>query len=94
MVILEAMSCGLPVISSDCKYGPSEIITNEVDGFLVPVGDEKEMSDRISQLIEDISLRKKISEAALLRSQQFEVDVIIQQWMSLFCALKDDAVCI
>ena len=93
MVILEAMSCGLPVVSSDCKYGPSEIISDEVDGFLVPVGDEKKMSERINQLIEDTLLRKKMAEAALLKSQQFEVDAIIQQWMSLFRSLKTDAVC-
>ena len=84
MVITEAMSCGLPIVSYACPCGPKDIITDEVNGFLVPVGDENMLAERICQLIEDEELRKRMGAAAFDRSRDFDLDKIIQMWMNLF----------
>lgn len=84
IVLVEAMSCGLPVVSFACPYGPKDIITDGVDGFLVPVGDERMMADRICKLIENDSLRRKMGDAALEKSRLYSLDQIIPMWMGLF----------
>ena len=53
LVIVEAMSCGLPVVSYACPCGPKDIIEEGKDGFLVEVNDEQTLAARINQLIED-----------------------------------------
>jgi len=58
--LIEAMSLGLPCVSTDCQFGPSDIIEDGVNGFLVPVGDSEKMAERLIQLLEDESLRKRI----------------------------------
>ena len=84
LVIVEAMECGLPVISYQCSCGPKDIITNGKDGFLVPVNDEQMFADKICDLIEDENLRRQISYAARVRAQHYHVENIAQQWMDLF----------
>jgi glycosyltransferase involved in cell wall biosynthesis len=90
MVLTEAMACGLPVVSYACPYGPEEIVTNGIDGFLVQVGDEEKLAERIEYLIEQESVRKEMGEAALEKSKQFEMDKIIGQWMALFRELIEE----
>lgn len=84
LVLPEAMSCGLPVVSFDCDYGPRKIITNGVDGFLVPVGDTDKFAERVCQLIEDPQLRQKMGSAGIRSSQRYSPDNIMPQWISLF----------
>lgn len=84
MVLIEAISCGLPVVSYACPCGPKDIITDGVDGFIVPVGDEKMLADRICKLIENDSLRRKMGAAAQEKSRQYSLDRIIPMWMDLF----------
>ena len=75
-VIIEAMACGIPVISTRCPSGPDEIITNEVNGLLVPVGDMNALAKAILRLLEDESLRKRIAEAGRKRAEDFRVKLI------------------
>ena len=82
--ILEAMSCGLPVVSFDCDYGPRAIIEDGKDGFLVPIGNMEMFADRICLLIENEELRKRMGNAALEKSKQYSVDRVIGIWMDLF----------
>lgn len=84
MAIVEAMSCGLPVVSYACPYGPGEIITDGTDGFLVPVGDENALAERICRLIENDNLRKSMGAAAYERSKDFSIERITGLWMDLF----------
>lgn len=83
LVIVEAMECGVPVVSYQCR-GPKDIIDDGKDGFLVPVGDEKMMADRICTLIEDEELRRKMGAAAKEKAKKYHIDNITKQWMSLF----------
>ena len=84
LVLPEAMSCGLPVVSFDCDYGPREIITDGVDGYLVPLGNVEMFADRVCQLIENPLLRQKMGQAGILSSKRFSPEIIMPQWDKLF----------
>lgn len=90
LVIVEAMSCGLPVISYQCPCGPKDIIAEGKDGFLVPVGDEKMLAERINYMIEHEDVRRQMGTAALEKSKQYSPDKIIPQWMKLFYELMEE----
>lgn len=84
LVLPEAMSCGLPVVAFDCPYGPGEIITDGVDGFLVKNRDVKAFADRVCQLIEHPELRTRMGQAGIRSSQRYRADVIMPRWKALF----------
>lgn len=84
LVIVEAMECGLPVVSYSCPTGPRDIINDEVNGFLITPGDEKTFSERICQLIEDEELRIRMGNAAKLRAKDFHIDRITARWCEIF----------
>ena len=90
LVFVEAMSCGLPVVSNSCPCGPKEIITENKDGFLVPIGDEQTMAERITYLIEHLDSRLTMGREALYKSKQYSIDNIISKWMVLFSDLLQD----
>lgn len=84
MVIVEAMACGLPVVSYDCPIGPRSIITDGYDGFLVHLGDEEALANRISRLIVDPLLRKTIGANAFETAEQYYLGPIMKRWVGLF----------
>lgn len=84
LVILEAMECGLPVVSYDCKYGPSDIIADGKDGYLVPVNDVKMLADKIGTLIEDVELRTEMGRNAKMKAKQYYPEALAQRWMRFF----------
>lgn len=84
LVIPEAMSCGLPVIAYDSPYGPSSIITNGTEGFLIKANEVDSFANRINQLIDDEPLRVQMGHAASLSSCRFSAENIMQNWISLF----------
>ncbi len=87
LVIPEAMSCGLPVVSFDCPYGPADIITDGVDGFLIKNRDVQAFADRVCQLIEDKELRVRMGHAAIKSAQRYWADLIMPKWKELFESL-------
>jgi len=87
LVLPEAMSCGLPVVSFDCPYGPADIITDGVDGFLIKDRNTQEFAERVCQLIEDKDLRVRMGQAAIKSSQRYRADVIMPKWKELFESL-------
>ena len=84
LVITEAMSCGLPVVSFACPCGPKDIIHHGEDGILCKNGDISQLANGIIQLIEDESLRKKMSRNAINNIQRYKVDNIMPKWDNLF----------
>lgn len=84
MVLLEAQTVGLPTISFDCKCGPSEIIVNGENGYLIEEGDIEGMAQKILQLIENESLRKRMGENAYNNALRFSEDVVMSKWERLF----------
>ena len=87
LVLSEAMSCGLPVVSFDCPYGPADIITDGVDGFLIKNRDVQAFADRVCQLIKDKELRVRMGQEAIKSSQRYRADVIMPKWKELFESL-------
>ncbi len=84
MVIIEAMSHGMGVVSFDCPRGPGDIITDGVDGTLVPAEDIDRLAAAIIELIEDQDKLRSYGEAALRRSKSYSIEVIGDQWRTLF----------
>ncbi|KMK77408.1 glycosyltransferase family 4 protein [Alkalihalobacillus pseudalcaliphilus] len=84
MVIVEAMQCGVPVVSYDCPKGPSEIINNNVDGILVDNGNVKEFAEKLALLMRDKNLREQIAKEGLISVKRFEIDQIGLEWEKLF----------
>ena len=88
MVLLEAQSFGLPIVSFACKCGPKDVITEGEDGFLVPKGSISVLADRILKLMENEDLRKRMGETALKSSYRFMESAIMQRWEKLFDSLS------
>ena len=84
LVLVEAMECGLPVVSYQCPCGPKDIISDGSDGFLVSINDEQAFADRICELIENQDVRKQMGVAGKLTARKYHVEIIAQQWMTLF----------
>ena len=84
MALIEAMSCGLPVVAFDCPIGPRSIITNEEDGFLIETFNCDAFASRIIQLIENESLRKEIGLQAKKSVSKYDIDKVMLQWNAFF----------
>ena len=84
LVLPEAMSCGLPVVAFDCPYGPAEIITDNVDGFLIKGWNIEAFAEKVCQLMESESLRQSMGAAAIVSSQRYKADLIMPRWKLLF----------
>ncbi|MFI9582116.1 glycosyltransferase family 4 protein [Streptomyces sp. NPDC052236] len=91
MTLVEAMRCGLPLISTDCDYGPREIINDSVDGLLVPVGDVKAIADALIRLIDDEDLRRRLGTAARESARRFDPAQIVKEYENLFGELAEPA---
>lgn len=87
LVLAEAMSCGVPVVSFDCPYGPSDIITDGVDGFLIKDWNVKAFADKVCLLMEDADMRQQMGRAAIDSSRRYQPDRIILEWQKLFESL-------
>lgn len=84
IVIVEAMACGVPVVSTDCPFGPAEIITHEENGLLVEVDNPKLLADAINRVLGDDQLQHKLSENGLKKAEDFTVEKITAEYDDLF----------
>ncbi|KDN77590.1 glycosyl transferase [Streptomyces olindensis] len=79
MTIVEAMRCGLPVVSTDCPYGPGEIIQDGTDGRLVPVGDRDALASALLELVGDDERRRRMVRAALENARRYAPGPVVAQ---------------
>lgn len=84
MVLLEAMSCGLPCVSFDCPNGAKDIIEDGRNGFLVGYLNVEQLADNICKLIENESLRKEMSNHAREDVKHYLPTEIMKLWERLF----------
>lgn len=83
-VIVEAMACGTAVVSTNCPYGPDEIISNYKDGILVPVQNPIEIAKAIMKILKDNNLKERLVNNGLKRAQDFSRDKIVLKYEELF----------
>lgn len=80
MTIVEAMRCGVPVVSTDCPLGPREIISDGIDGRLVPVGDEEALARSLLELINGDEIRLRMAEAAQASAARYDPALIAERF--------------
>jgi glycosyltransferase involved in cell wall biosynthesis len=89
MVLLEAMSTGLPVVSFDCPTGPAEVVEHDATGLLVPPQDVDGLAAAIIELIEDPQRRHAMGAAAFEHSRRWFMPAIRDRWEQFFGELAD-----
>lgn len=80
MTLLEAKKYKLPIISFDCKTGPSELIINNVNGYLIKEFDLLELEKKINKLIENQNILEEFTENSLINLEKFSYNKIISKW--------------
>lgn len=91
--LLEAMSCGLPVIVSDGAPGPLELVEDGVTGLVVPVNDAAALAAALRRLASDEDLRQRLGEAARQRVSEYEVSRALAAWESVVGLAQTEARC-
>ncbi|MFD1363687.1 glycosyltransferase [Lentibacillus salinarum] len=87
MVLTESLSAGTPVVTYNSKYGPSDIVRDEVDGFVVPKGNKEELANKIVKIMENKDLRKKLSIKALDVKTRFSLEDYTKRWNELISSI-------
>lgn len=87
MVLVEAMSCGVPVISFDCKCGPKDIIQTGINGLLVPNGDIQSLAYAMMVMMSDEAYRKMLSQNARKVVDTYSEQAVMSQWIRLFTSI-------
>ncbi len=88
LVLIEAMSAGLPIISFDCQTGPAEIIHHDKTGLLVPPENTDLLAKAIDELLLNEEKIKQFSKQSLIESQRFSIDNIVDLWEKLLHEVK------
>lgn len=84
MVLLEAKASGLPIVAYDCDTGPSELIINHDDGFLIPFNDSDTFTCKLALLMNDDDLRESMSIKSLKNAEKYKIEVAIgDKWKRL-----------
>lgn len=84
LVLIEAMACGLPIVSFDCPCGPHDIVTNGKEGMLIENGNVMALAHGLITLINDEDMRKSMSETARTNALRFNFNQIADEWKCLF----------
>lgn len=90
LVLIEAFSCGLPIVSFDCPYGPGEIVTDGLNGILTKYKDLTDnqraltLANSLMVIMGDINLRKQMSTEAIKRAMDFTEDSYLENQMLFF----------
>ena len=88
MVLIEAASCGLPIVSFDCPYGPSFVVVHNENGYLVDNNNVLQFSEYLSKLMESEQLRKQMGEKSFVCAKDFSTESVSKKWFALFNELK------
>lgn len=87
MVMIEAMSCGLPAVSFDFKCGPRDVVMDGVNGLIVPDGDIQGLAEALLKLIEDEDTRRAMSAEALKVADKYDEETIMQKWQDCYSSV-------
>lgn len=84
MVLVEAMACGLPVVSFACPCGPRDIVSDGKDGLLVENGNVEAFANNLERLMRDDALRHSMAQAGQANAQRFNMEQTARKWKALF----------
>ena len=87
MVLIEAMACGLPVVSFACPCGPRDIISDGIDGLLVDNGNVKDLAEKLIYMIEHPEERQRMGKNAVKKAECYKMDYLAKDWQQLFESL-------
>jgi glycosyltransferase involved in cell wall biosynthesis len=87
MVMIEAMSHALPIAAFDCPTGPADVLTEGVDGLLVPPRDVDALAAALNRLVADRELRLRMGAAAAQTARGYSPEVVMPLWERLFADL-------
>lgn len=90
LVLLEAMSCGIPCVSFDCPYGPPEIIQDYYNGLLAKNGDVKDLANKMEWLINHPEERYTMGLNAHQYVARFKKEEVMKDWEKTYISLIDD----
>lgn len=83
--LIEALAFGIPTIATDCPVGGSRMfIQDGENGILIPIGDKVALIEAMTEIIEDTSFSKRLSENAVTIRRQLSAEKIADEWMQLF----------
>ena len=81
--IIEAMACGIPVITTNV-FGPGEIVRPDYDGIVVPPDDVNALADAVVLLLSDRELREKIAQNAIMTAQEYDIRQYARQLLEIY----------
>lgn len=84
LVLIEAMSCGLPCVAFDCPYGPADVIEDGKSGYLIPPGDYRTFAEKLMALMDDEVLRRTMGKAGKELSRKYQPSHIMSIWLKFF----------
>lgn len=84
LVLIEAMSCGLPVIAFDCKYGPGSIVNDGENGILVPPSNVQKLAQSICYMIEHADERIRMGRNARTAVLTYKADRVMSIWQHFY----------
>lgn len=84
LVLTESLAAGTPVVAYDVKYGPKDIIRNNIDGYLVEKGNQTGLAEKVIAILKDPALAKELSHRATEVVERFSFENYRKQWLDLF----------
>tara|TARA_R110002096_G_scaffold251769_1_gene444698 strand:+ start:3350 stop:4459 length:1110 start_codon:yes stop_codon:yes gene_type:complete len=81
--LLEAMYFGIPTISTNCDFGPSDLIDDGINGYLIPIENQIELEKRLSKLIDNEELRNTFSTKSKLSTENYLSNIVTNKWEAL-----------
>ncbi len=78
--LIEAIGCGIPVVSYDCPIGPAEIVKDDINGYLIPMGDTDALADALTNALD----RTWDTDAIIRSCDKFDVTNIADKYIELF----------
>ena len=91
LILLEAMSKGMGIVSFDCPTGPADIVDDHRNGLLVPAEDVAGLARAIREIVEDEELRRRMAAAAVETAQEYTIEAIGPLWEELFAELSRES---
>ena len=83
LAMSEALNHGLPVVSFDYPYGPREMVKNDLNGYLVPLGDDEKFASRILQIIKNPDLQDRLSQSAYEGVAALSAETTMKEWLTI-----------